>query len=219
MVASSTVPEWLGDMILSHLETLYNFARREIAAALATRDLMPGELNVEDIVDAVVVRALSEPHLRPATLNVDRWLLKLGLEYLYAEVARLKKERASIVYLEEDVPEITPQEAVVTQGDEIFEFYQPDEDLRLEDLLPDPYVPTPEQVNESRDLQRYVNRTLATLPRVWRRAFVLRYVRGLSISEVAAVLGEPEDRVMEILDHVREFLCQMVEETGLQVPA
>jgi hypothetical protein len=49
----------------------------------------------------------------------------------------------------------------VTLGYEILDFYQPDEDLKLEDLVPDAHVPTPEQILESRDLQRYVNQTLA----------------------------------------------------------
>jgi hypothetical protein len=72
-----------------------------------------------------------------------------------------RMERAQSVAIEEDMPETPPEEAVATLGDEILDFYQPDEDLKLEDLVPDAHVPTPEQILESRDLQRYVNETLA----------------------------------------------------------
>ncbi|HEU4685750.1 MAG TPA: sigma-70 family RNA polymerase sigma factor [Nitrospira sp.] len=216
--AQGPAREWLGGWILSHLEMLYNFARREIAAALAVGDLMPGELDVEDVVDAVVARALNQADRRPVDLQVDRWLLKLSLDYLDEELARLKKER-SLMHIEEDIPETPPREAVVTLGDEILDYYQPDEDLRLEDVIPHPYIPTPDQVKECRDLQRYVNRTLAALPQAWRRAFVLCHVQGLSISEVATVLGETEDRVRQSLKQAQEFLREKIVESGLQLPA
>jgi RNA polymerase sigma factor (sigma-70 family) len=108
---------------------------------------------------------------------------------------------------------------VVTLGDEIFDFYQPDEDLKLEDLVPDANVPTPEQILESRDLQRYVNQTLARMPKAWRDAFVLHHAEGLSLGEVAAVTGQPQPEVRRHLEHAREFLRQKIADSGLVVAA
>lgn len=211
--AHSPAQEWMGELILTHLETLHNFARRELAAALAAGDLMPGELSVEDVVDTVVERALSRAEHRPTNLEVDRWLLKLSLEHVDAEVARLSKERASTVHLEHDIPDTSPPDADAVPEDEIFDFYQPDEALRLEDVVPARFIPTPEQINESRDLQHYVNRTLTVLPQAWRRAFVLHHVQGLSVSEVAAVLGMSEDQIVRSLEHARAFLREKIEES------
>jgi RNA polymerase sigma factor (sigma-70 family) len=123
------------------------------------------------------------------------------------------------VAIEEDVPGTPPKEAVVTLGDEIFDFYQPDEDLKLEDLVPDANVPTPEQILESRDLQRYVNQTLARMPKAWRDAFVLHHAEGLSLGEVAAVTGQPQPEVRRHLEHAREFLRQKIADSGLVVAA
>ena len=213
--------KWLRDQIHADLQRLYSFVRREIAALLAGGDLRPNQVKVEDVVDAVIERALSEADRRPPGLDVNPWLLKLSLEYLDAEVARLKKERASRVHIKEkeEVPASPVAEGVDTQRDEIFEFYRPDEDLRLEDLVPHPCVPTPQQVNESRDLQRYVNRTLAEMPQAWRRAFVLRHVEGLSEGEVARVLDMTDDEVEQDLEHAEVFLRQKVVESGLNVAA
>lgn len=205
------------DIILGYLHTLYNFTRRELASHLAAGDLMPGELTIEDVIDAVVLRAAQEFSQRPSSLSLDRWLMKLTLEHLERELKRLEQERAETVHLEEDVPETPPTEAVTAVEDEIYEFYQPDEDLRLEDLVPAPFVPTPEQILESRDLQRYVNQTLAKLPRPARLAFVLHDVEGLSISEVAEVTGQQDTEVARNLDYAREFLRQKIVESGLAI--
>jgi RNA polymerase sigma factor (sigma-70 family) len=211
--------KWLRDEIHADLQRLYSFVRREIAASLAAGDLRRGEIKVEDVIDAVIERALSQADSRPANLDVNRWLLKLSLEYLDAEVARLKKERASGVHIKEETPAGPFGEGVDTQTDEIFDFYQPDEDLRLEDLVPHPYVPSPEQVNESRDLQRYVNQTLAEMPQAWRRSFVLRHVEGFSVDEVARILDMTDDEVNQDLEHALVFLRQKVVESGLNVAA
>jgi hypothetical protein len=70
-------------------------------------------------------------------------LIGLAVERLGAEVKRSKAERAGGVHIEEDIPETPPTEEVSTLGDEIMDFYQPDEDLKLEDIIPDMTAPTP----------------------------------------------------------------------------
>jgi DNA-directed RNA polymerase specialized sigma24 family protein len=94
------------------------------------------------------------------------------------------------------------------------DFYQPDEDQEFEDIIPDMTAPTPEQILESRELQRYVNRTLATLPRVWRRAFTLHYVGGMPVAEVARMTKRAESEVERHLEHAREYLRQRLLEAG-----
>ncbi|HXG21045.1 MAG TPA: sigma-70 family RNA polymerase sigma factor [Methylomirabilota bacterium] len=198
------------DLILANLKKLYNFIRREMAYYLTTGELLPGELQIEDVVDGVVLQAAQEFSQRPANLEVSRWLLKLALNYMEAKIRRLKEERAAMVSVEEDIPEPL---------DELYEFYQPDEDLRLEDVLPDPLAPTPEQVLESRDLQRYINHTLAQLPRPWRNAFVFYYMEGLSLPEVALVTGQTEVEAQHYLEYAREFLRQKIVESDLAMAA
>src|SRR5262249_11513626 len=167
-----------------HLKNLYNFVRREIAYYLATGDLPPGEMTTEDVVDAALLQAYREFVKGPPRREIRSWLIGLAVGRVDAEVKRSRAERAG-VHIEEDIPETPPAVEVSTLGDEIMDFYQPDEDQKLEDIIPDITAPTPEQVLESRELQRYINRTLATLPRVWRRAFALHYVGGLTVAEIA----------------------------------
>jgi hypothetical protein len=79
-------------------------------------------------------------------------------------------------------------------------------------------APTPEQILESRELQRYINRTLATLPRVWRRAFALHYVEGMPVAEIARVIQRAESEVERHLEYARDYLRQRLSEAGFESP-
>jgi ribosomal subunit interface protein len=201
-----------------HLKTLYNFVRREIAYYLATGDLPPGEVTAQEEVDATLLRAYREFVKGQGRREIRNWLTVLAIEKVEAEVKRSKAERASRVHIEEDIPETPPADAVSTLGDEIMDFYQPDEDQKLEDVIPDMTTPTPEQILESRELQRYINRTLAMLPRVWRRAFALHYVEGSPVAEIARMTMRAESEVERHLEYAREYLRQRLLEAGFEAP-
>jgi ribosomal subunit interface protein len=210
--------ELFSTIIERYLEKLYNFARRELSHYLATGEPSPGELTAEEIVDATLLRAYREFAKKPAGREIRGWLIQLVTEQLEGEVKRLKAERARTIHIEEDIPETPLMEEVSTLGDEILDFYQPDEDLKIEDIVPNMEVPTPEQILESRDLQRYINRTLAALPRVWRRAFVLHYVEGLPVAEIGRMIKQPESVVESYLEYTRGYLRQRLTEAGFQAP-
>ena len=97
-------------------------------------------------MDAVLLRAYHEFVKQPAERDIGGWLIELAKEQLRREVKRLKSERNRTVHIEEDIPETPPTEEVSTLGEEILDFYQPDEDLKLEDIFPDVEVSTPEEL-------------------------------------------------------------------------
>jgi hypothetical protein len=53
--------------------------------------------------------------------------MKLVVEQVDSEIKRSISERARTVPIEEHIPETPPAEEVSTVGDEILDFYQPDE--------------------------------------------------------------------------------------------
>jgi ribosomal subunit interface protein len=216
--AEERVRELFSTIAERHLKNLYNLASREIAYYLSTGDLPPGEITAEDVVDAALLQAYNDFVKDPARREIRSWLIGLAVEKLEAEVKRSKAERARVVHIEEDIPETPPAEEVSSLGDEVMDFYQPDEDLELEDIIPDMTAPTPEQILESRELQRYVNRALATLPRVWRRAFTLHYVGGMPAAEIARMTKRAESEVERYLEHAREYLRQRLLEAGFEAP-
>ena len=126
------------------LRSLYRFVRHELAYRRDAGDLLSGELAVEDVVDAVMLRAYNEFAADPKRRRTAAWWIRLATEFLDTETARFTAERETTRHLEEDIPETPPQEEVSTLGEEILDFYQPDEDWKLEDLIPDVESDDPE---------------------------------------------------------------------------
>ena len=198
-----------------HLTQLYNFARREIAYQVAIGGLLPGDTTAQDAVDEAVLSAYREFGKRPHNEDLKARLLQAVLETIEREVRRSTARRHRTVAIEQDIPETPPAEEVSTLGDEILDSYQPDEDLKLEDVVPHPDVPTPEQILEDRDRQAYIHRTLAGLPRARRLAFVLHDVECLSATEIARISGRREAEIERDLEHTREFLRERLLESGI----
>ena len=193
--------------IQPHLERFNQFVRKEIEYNLATGDLKSEELTPEDVVDAVVLNAFEEYKKSPPKFTLDRWLVMLAMKYIRNEIRTLRQYREEFVHLEEDIPETPPEEEVVTLGEEVLDFYQPDEDLQMEDVVADPNAETPEQVAESHEaLQQFVNQILTELPRAWRDAFVLTRVQGFSTAEIAEIFAQPEKKVKQNLQQAENAL-------------
>ena len=177
-----------------NLRALYRFARHELAYRRNAGDVLGDEIAVEDVVDAVMLRAWNEFSAEPKRRRSAGWWVRLATEWLDGETARLGAERETTRHFEEDVPETPPAEEVSTLGEEILYFYQPDEDLKLEDLIPDLETEDPEVVAESDEVRDQVRAALVEMPAEWRRALLLHLTEDLGPAELADALGRSSSR-------------------------
>jgi RNA polymerase sigma factor (sigma-70 family) len=209
------------ELVGPHLTRLHHLVRHLLRYREATGDLRAGEVAPEELVDAVVVRAYREfvrhpPPGRP----LKRWLVGLAREEVARELRRRKSwDARTPVHTEDDVPETPPEEAVSRLGEEILEFYEPEEDLRVEDVVPDLDLVGPEEQAESDELRWSVDAALAGLPREWREIVLLHHVEGLSGAELARVAGKSTDEVEHVLELAREYLRQRLVESGRALAA
>ncbi|RTZ73501.1 MAG: hypothetical protein DSZ00_06320 [Gammaproteobacteria bacterium] len=97
---------------------------------------------------------------------------------------------------------------------EYYEFHQPDEVIRMEDILPNPESPIPEEAEEIRKRNLLVHDVLALLPKRWRHALVLMDIHGLSESVSAEVVGVDPDQLRQMRtcaeSFMREWLAQRI---------
>lgn len=196
-----------------YLKGLYSYAAHLLNHHESLGDLPRGHLKVEDVVDAAVVeayRALGQPR---AVRDLRKALVQSARRYVQQEIRQVK-QRERMVSKEEDVPETPPEEEVMTQGEEIFEFFEPDEDLKMEDVIPDLDVPTPEEVVETAQLRQCVDSALAGLPTEWRQALILRYAQGLKGASLSKALGKPVSETSRVLERARAYLRQKLMESG-----
>lgn len=202
-----------------HLRTLYRFVRHELSFRQSAGDLMPGELTPEDVVDAVVLRAYRDFIRDPKRRRSAGWLIQLASDHIDSEAARLQALREDMRHLEEDVPETPPAEEVTTLGEEILYFYQPDEDMKLEDVVPDLEALSPEERAEESELRRAISEVLDEMPAAWRRALLLRHAEGLSTAELAEALSLPAAEVERVLEQARGRVRRRVAEAGYRFGA
>ncbi len=186
-----------------YLKHLYAFVRREIAYYEALGLLPEGELRPEDVVDDVVEAALSLWGVRPSG-SLRPWLLQIALRRLrqYLQAAR---ERPS---LEVPLEDLVPQEdwSTLNMDTEIWEFYEPDDVVAWEDLVPDPTAPPPDEFLARAELSEPLQNALASLgPRV-REVFVLYALEGLKEDEIARMYGWTVDEVKRYLAQARDAL-------------
>lgn len=194
------------------LSELFNFVHREIAMGQAQGDLKRGDLAVAEIVDEVALTALQQYEERPPELNFRPWLLQLALDVIKRRKREI--ERESKVLTSVEVPESHAERPEVK--DEIYDYYQPDSDVRLKDLIPDGRLPTPEETVGELEFQQHINRALAQLPRRWREAFILYSVEGLTLEEVARVTRQPVDATRRAIELARELLRTNLAEAGIR---
>ena len=215
----SDIPETFFAVINPYLSRLKEFVGRVIDFAESRGDLVPGQLTVQDVVDATLVKAYSEYLMNPTPGNIQAWLIRLATKEVEAEIRQTYFDRNRTVHLETDIPETPPREEVNRLGEDIFYFYQPDEDLKMEDIVPDLAVATPELEAEREELRRCVRTIFNSMPEDSRRVLLRHYIQGMTVKEIAKTAGESEAEIQRTLDNAREYLRERLIESGCTLGA
>lgn len=196
----------LFELIQPHLDALFAYVRRELryegfdgASALDAADIVAGTL----------LRALERPREPRRQLKVRGWLLALAHEEIAAQLQNFWVTESI------EAPADEGHEEPTVHDEERYEYWEPEEQLTLEDLLPDPTAETPEEAAMQNDLRRALLRAIATLPRSWRHAVILTTFDGLAPAEAAGVLGISEAQLNQKLEHAQAFLKQRLADIGL----
>ena len=83
----------------------------------------------------------------------------------------------------------------------MFEFYQPDEVLMLEDLIADDGGTDPESQADRHTIAMVLHRAIADLPSVERRVLYRLHLDNATIAETADLFGLTEAEVAEIAEN------------------
>ena len=211
-------PQWFFALVERHLEKVREVAGRGAAIRVEARgDLPPHTVEREEVVDAALVRAYDAFAKEHAPGDIRSRVVRYALDEIQAQVKRAQTDRTRAVHLEEEIPETPPQEEVSTLGEEILYFYQPDEDLKMEDVVPDLEMPAPDQVAEIEEVRSCVRTALRQLPEPARQALTLRYIVGLKGRELARALGKSEAEAEELIANARASLRAALAAAGCAV--
>ena len=207
-------PQWFFSLVEPHRETLRDVVGKVLRFAEARGDLPPHYLEVDDAVDAALTRAYDEFSRKKTTEDIRSRIMRFALDEIKAAVISAKVDRERFVHIEDDIPETAAAGKVTNLGEEILYFYQPDEDLRVEEILADEEVALPSENGESEELRRCVRSALGEIPEDARRALTLRYIVGLQGPELAKSIGKTQSEVERLLKIARSALHEQLAAAG-----
>jgi DNA-directed RNA polymerase specialized sigma24 family protein/ribosome-associated translation inhibitor RaiA len=131
-------------LIEDHLDTVYDAVRRELTYFECSGSVPQGYLSVRDLVDATILKGLERFERRPMRFSVGDWLTQLAFETIGEEARAARRVVPENAASLDAAPEQPAQDPTETDQ-ELFEFHQPDEVLRLEDLVGDGTATDPDR--------------------------------------------------------------------------
>ncbi|RMG38083.1 MAG: HPF/RaiA family ribosome-associated protein [Gammaproteobacteria bacterium] len=201
--------------LASLLPRLESWLRHELTYLRASGLLAEDYPTLADVRDEMYVRIQKHwedvPHDEE---GLYRTAIKTVTDILEEEVKRLRLSEEKLVSLEGEVPEDAQDQAEDMVEEEINEFYQPDEDLHIEDLIADAEIPPPDQAAETEAIDACYE-LLGAMPTLWRRALTLVYREHIPEEVVAEQMLEIEpDELRQVLRLGQQFLTDHLRERG-----
>jgi RNA polymerase sigma factor (sigma-70 family) len=171
-------------LALSHLDELFAAAQRDLRYHVMLGDLRQHDLGPEELVGETLLRAWRDRLRKPASLGIRPWLLGLQFRVL-TRIVRQERllQRLVSTSLEAPVPDYDDDES-------FWEWFQPDEMVRWEDILSGDAHPE--------FALELLDRDIPGLSPLARQVLVLRRVHGLTFAEIASGLRIPSERLSQL---------------------
>jgi RNA polymerase sigma factor (sigma-70 family) len=196
----------LTDLFTKNYHRFYNYALREIRFRCYQGFTRPGDIMVVEVIDEALVRVADQ-------LNV-RFVAPHVLRSFYDEI-----RKAIDRHLDPGGGGIVPLEEIIEPEDidkNYEEYYQPDELIKVEDIVIDEKAEIPEQKIEYEEIEVYIDKLLSQLPADWREAFILVEREGLHPKDLAENRGKSIRTVYQQIEMTRKFLRGKLVDAGFE---
>ena len=183
-------------MVEPCLEELLQAARRERRRRIALGDFGVDDLTAEELVGETLLRAWHDRQRRPLGLGPKAWLLAL-LFRVTRNLSRREARLRRMVAASLEAP--VPPEPIYDDDEEFWEWYQPDESTRWEDVVEAPVISPEGQAAADEELTRTLD------PRT-REVFLLCELHRFPLPETALALGLSVTQTARLLEEARQRL-------------
>ncbi len=200
------------DTLLPRLERA---VKRELAFLQSQGALPPDYPTVQDVVGEVVAAVISDWKTGMDSHAAYLRMLKELHRVLDKEV-QASRTFGEMVPLEEPAPLDPADQAENMVGEEFYEFWQPDELLRIEDVIAGGAAEIP--AASARDDQKigYTLRLLRDLPIAWRRALMLHELEDIAEEEMTSILGIDLPTVAARISQADHYIRARLTEAGFE---
>jgi DNA-directed RNA polymerase specialized sigma24 family protein len=173
-----------------YLRELLRGARHEVRYRVALGDFPADEPTAHELVGEVLIRAWQKRHDRQSALPLRVWLL--ALLYRAAHDLSPREVRHKRIPAESLDEPVLP-EPVYDDDEGFWEWYQPDEMTRWEDVVEAPTMTPEEQAGADEELTRALD------PRA-REVFLLCELHRVPLTEAALALGISVQQAAHLLE-------------------
>jgi RNA polymerase sigma factor (sigma-70 family) len=198
----------------SDLETWFNanmgklkeFIDRELQFRVNSSQLRPDQITAEEVLDEVMVSALSQENGYSQFLSEEASFQRLALQ----AIRRLIDDNSEMANVSLEAPARSQN---VTGSDEnVLQYHQPDDRPQEEAIIRDQNVRTPEEIYSTEEMVSQLDLVLHELRANDREAFVLYTLEGFTIEEIARLSDRPPEQVRQSIHHARERVQQKLPE-------
>jgi DNA-directed RNA polymerase specialized sigma24 family protein/ribosome-associated translation inhibitor RaiA len=196
--SKSNIETWLS----ANLSKLEEYVDRELEFQISAERIREGQITREEVIDEVIVSALSQENGAGQLLTLESWFHRLALQ----AIRRLITANADIGNISLDAPAGIQN---VTGSDEnVLQYHQPDDSLPEESIIRDQSVRTPEEIFAGDEMVAQLDIVLREVQSEDREAFVLYTLEGFTVDEISRLAGRPTDQVRNSIRHARSHIQQ-----------
>jgi len=196
----------LAKWVNANLPRLEEFVEAELDLSIAVGQVREGQITREEIIDEIMVSALSRDDGRAVLLSPESWFHRLALQAL----RRLIKSNADTGNLSLDAP--AGLQNVTGSDENVLQYHQPDDSLPEESVISDTAARTPEEIFLNEEMVAQLDIVLHEVNTPDREAFVLYTLEGFTVDEISRLAARPPEQVRKSIQHAREKIKQKLPE-------
>ena len=194
--AVADVELWLS----ANLRKLEEFIDQELRFQVEADRIREDQITREEVLDEVIVSALSQEDGKTQLLSPESWFHRLALQ----AIRRLIHDNADTANISLDAPAGIPN---VTGSDEnVLQYHQPDDSLPEESIIRDESVRTPEEIMAGDEMVAQLDIVLREVRSNDREAFVLYTLEGFTVDEISRLAGRPVEQVRQSIHDARTHI-------------
>jgi RNA polymerase sigma factor (sigma-70 family) len=194
--AVADVELWLS----ANLRKLEEFIDQELRFQVEADRIREDQITREEVLDEVIVSALSQDDGKTQLLSPENWFHRLALQ----AIRRLIHDNADTANISLDAPAGIQN---VTGSDEnVLQYHQPDDSLPEESIIRDENVRTPEEIMAGDEMVAQLDIVLREVRSSDREAFVLYTLEGFTVDEISRLAGRPVDQVRQSIHDARTHI-------------
>jgi RNA polymerase sigma factor (sigma-70 family) len=175
---------------------------RPVPFQIESDRIREGQITREEVIDEVIVSALSDEGGKKELLSPESWFHRLALQ----AIRRLIHDNSDTANISLDAPAGIQN---VTGSDEnVLQYHQPDDSLPEESIIRDENVRTPEEIMAGDEFVAQLDVVLSGVKSGDREAFVLYTLEGFTVDEISRLAGRSAEQVRQSIHDARAHIQQ-----------